>query len=189
MSKLIGRLKIGLIQNELKVFYVYLRTCSLHAVFSIFKREMFMQMEVVYFSRKMVICLKGQQVVQLRVKWKSSVTRLGDLSDFGQLFKVCGDNQFRQFLDNFCKGVKIFNFSIEIIFGNFLLVTPNGTQVRLFLKENTYLATPKGSKSSVAQWIHRLLLGIMIKKYYRPLLGALCQCDQIWRFFGLWATF
>ena len=44
-----------------------------------------------------------------------SVTSLGDLLDFGQLFKAFGNNIFVQvsyiptFLGNFCKGVKIFN--------------------------------------------------------------------------------
>ena len=54
-------------------------------------------------------------------RWvRVSETRLGDLLDFGQ----------PTFLSDFCKGVKIFNFSSEIIFGqlfwtfgNFLLVT------------------------------------------------------------------
>ena len=50
----------------------------------------------------------------------SSVTRLGDLIHFGQLFKACGINYFAQvahILGNFCKVVKIFHFSCEIIFG------------------------------------------------------------------------
>ena len=41
-----------------------------------------------------------------------SVTRLADLLDFGQLFKA--------FLGNFCKGVKIYHFSTQIIFGQLL---------------------------------------------------------------------
>ena len=48
------------------------------------------------------------------------VTILGDLLDFGQLFKVCGNNylpQIAYILGNFCKGVKIYHFSSEIIFG------------------------------------------------------------------------
>ena len=59
-----------------------------------------------------------------------SVTRLGDLRDFGQFFKAFGNNNFAQIshiLRQFCKDVKIFN---EIIFGqllktfcDFLLVT------------------------------------------------------------------
>ena len=40
-----------------------------------------------------------------------SVTRLGDLLDFGQLFKAFG-NKSPTFLGKFCKVVKIFNFSI-----------------------------------------------------------------------------
>ena len=49
-----------------------------------------------------------------------SVTRLGDLLHFGQLFKARGNNNLTQIaliLGNFCKGVEIFNFSCEIIFG------------------------------------------------------------------------
>ena len=49
-----------------------------------------------------------------------SVTRLGDLLHFGQIFKACGDNYFAQIthiLDTFCKVVEIFHFSSEIIFG------------------------------------------------------------------------
>ena len=53
----------------------------------------------------------------------SSVTRLDDLLPFGLLFKACVDNYFGQIahvLGRFCKGVKIFHFSSEIIFlGNF----------------------------------------------------------------------
>ena len=61
------------------------------------------------------------------------MTRLGDLLDFGQLFKAFGNNQFvkiSHILGNFCKCVKIYNFSSEIIFmqllltfGDFFLVT------------------------------------------------------------------
>ena len=55
---------------------------------------------------------------------KLSVTRLGDLLVFGQLFKAFGNNKFAQishtFLGNFCKGVKIYHFSSEIIFGQLL---------------------------------------------------------------------
>ena len=50
----------------------------------------------------------------------SSVTRLGDLLHFEQLFKACGNNYFTQIAHisvNFCKGFEIFHFSNEIIFG------------------------------------------------------------------------
>ena len=63
----------------------------------------------------------------------ASVTRLGDLLHFGQLFKAGGNNCFGQIahiVKQFWKGVKIIHFSSEIIceqlfktFGNFLLVT------------------------------------------------------------------
>ena len=53
----------------------------------------------------------------------SSVTILGDLLHFGQLFKACVNNYFTQIfhsLGNLCKGVEIFHFSSEIIFGQLL---------------------------------------------------------------------
>ena len=52
-----------------------------------------------------------------------SVTRLGNLLYFGQLFKVCGNNYFAQIthiLGNLCKVVEIFHFASEIIFGQLL---------------------------------------------------------------------
>ena len=62
-----------------------------------------------------------------------SVTILGHLLHFVQLSKVCANNyltQIAHILRHFCKGVKIFQSSSEIIFGqllktfgNFLLVT------------------------------------------------------------------
>ena len=58
--------------------------------------------------------------------WKAvvaSVTRFGDLLDFGQLLKPLATINLPQsplFLGNFCKGVKIFNISSEIIFGQLL---------------------------------------------------------------------
>ena len=63
----------------------------------------------------------------------SSVTRLGDLLDFGQPFKALATINLPKsptFLGNFCKGVKIIHFYSEInfrqllkIFGDFYLVT------------------------------------------------------------------
>ena len=53
----------------------------------------------------------------------SSVTRLGDLLDFGQVLKpLAAINLLKSptFLGNFCKGVKIYHFSCEIIFGQLL---------------------------------------------------------------------
>ena len=52
-----------------------------------------------------------------------SVTRLGDLLDFGNFSKLVATISLPDsttFLDNFCKGVKIFNFSGEINFGQLL---------------------------------------------------------------------
>ena len=50
--------------------------------------------------------------------------RLGDLLHFGQLYKAIDNNYFAQIayiLDKFWKGVKIFDFSCEIIFGQFFI--------------------------------------------------------------------
>ena len=48
----------------------------------------------------------------------ASVTRLGDLLDFGQPFKATINlPKSPTFLGNFYKGVKIINFSSEINFG------------------------------------------------------------------------
>ena len=56
------------------------------------------------------------------VNVKISVTRLGDLIPFGQLFKACGNNYFVQIahiLGNFCKGVKYCIFLVKSFLGNF----------------------------------------------------------------------
>ena len=52
-----------------------------------------------------------------------SVTRLGDLLDFGQPLKPWATINLSKsptFLGNFCKGVKVYHFSCEIIFGQLL---------------------------------------------------------------------
>ena len=52
------------------------------------------------------------------------MTRLGDFLHFGQLFKPLAPINLPKYptcLGNFCKGVKIYNFSGEIIFGQLLL--------------------------------------------------------------------
>ena len=51
------------------------------------------------------------------------MTRLGNLLDFGQLFKAFCNTYFAQIshiFGNFCKGVTIYDFSSEIIFGQLL---------------------------------------------------------------------
>ena len=76
------------------------------------------------------------------------MTRLGNLLDFGPRLKAFGNNYLPKsptFLVNFCKCVKIFHFSSEIIFGqllktfdNFFLVTLQpGTDVSLRHAEAT----------------------------------------------------
>ena len=51
-----------------------------------------------------------------------SVTRSGDLLDFGQLFKPLATinlPRFATFLGNVCKGVKIYHFLLKSFLGNF----------------------------------------------------------------------
>ena len=51
-----------------------------------------------------------------------SVTRLGDLLNFGQLFKACGNNycvQIAHILGHFCECVKKFPFLMESLLSNF----------------------------------------------------------------------
>ena len=55
--------------------------------------------------------------------YAASVTRLGDLLDIGQLLKPLATINLPKspiLLGNFFKGVKIFNFSSEIISGQLL---------------------------------------------------------------------
>ena len=61
------------------------------------------------------------------------MTRLGDLLDFGQLFKAFGNNYFAQISDIlFCKWVKIYHFwSTFIDIWRFFLVTLNIEQIIL----------------------------------------------------------
>ena len=52
-----------------------------------------------------------------------SVTRLGDFSTLGKFLKRLATINLPKsitFLGNFCKGVKIYRFSSEIIFGQLL---------------------------------------------------------------------
>ena len=66
-----------------------------------------------------------------------SVTRLGDLLDFEQLFKAWATVSLPKsptFLGNFCKKVsKIFNFSSEIIFGQLLKIFGDFLMVTLLI--------------------------------------------------------
>ena len=53
----------------------------------------------------------------------TSVTRLGNFLPFGQIFKAFGNTYFAQIshiLRQFCKGVKIYHLSSEIIFRQLL---------------------------------------------------------------------
>ena len=63
------------------------------------------------------ICVKNVSIFNICII--VSVTRLGDLLDFGQLFKTLWQQLFAQIshiLRQFCKGVKIYHFSTDIIY-------------------------------------------------------------------------
>ena len=49
-----------------------------------------------------------------------SVTRLGNLLDFSKPVAIISLPKLPTFLGNFCKGVKIYHFSSEILFGQLL---------------------------------------------------------------------
>ena len=62
------------------------------------------------------------------------MTRLGDLLDFGEHFKplvTINLPKSSTFLGIFCKGVKIYHFSSEIIFGQLLQTFGNSLLVTL----------------------------------------------------------
>ena len=53
----------------------------------------------------------------------TNVTRISNILDFGQLFKPLAAINLPKsstFVGNFCKGVQIYHFSSEIIFGQLL---------------------------------------------------------------------
>ena len=66
---------------------------------------------------------KVDQLSDLFNRMRDSVTRFGDFLDFEQLLKPLAEinlPKYPTFLGKFCKGVKIFHFSNEIIFGQLL---------------------------------------------------------------------
>ena len=69
-------------------------------------------------------CCYQLKYLQCLLCLQGSVTRLGDLLDFGRLYQsmrrqlVCPKSPI--FLGNFCKGAKIFNFSSEISWATFI---------------------------------------------------------------------
>ena len=69
----------------------------------------------------------------------NSVTRLGDILDFGQLFlkplATINLPQSSPFLGNYCKGVKIIHFISETFFGQIL---------KTFLSGHTDLKVERG---------------------------------------------
>ena len=89
--------------------------------------------------------IKSKPLISLNTT--TSVTRLGNLLDFGQIFQAFGNNHFPKsptFLGKFCRGAKIFNFSSEIIFGELLQTFGNFYLVTLTTTiKNPY--TPKPS--------------------------------------------
>ena len=83
---------------------------------------------------------------------RTSVTRLGNFLDFGQLSNYLATINLPKsptFFGNFCKGVKIYHFSSEIIFGQLLqtfgdifLVTQDRTNTQVMSRANFSVFTP-----------------------------------------------
>ena len=68
--------------------------------------------------------MNGKIYKETKRERESSVSRLGDLLHFGHLLKPVVTiilPKLPTFLGNFCRGVEIFHFSSEIIFGQLLL--------------------------------------------------------------------
>ena len=105
----------------------------------------------------------------------TSVTRSGDFSDDGQSL-ICPN--LPTFLGNFCKGVKIYHFSSEIIFGNFFwhltICFWSHWTWSMFLQIIRL--------SSVFAWTVQEWMGAIVKERVR---GA----SSVTRFLRLWATF
>ena len=94
----------------------------------------------------------------------TSVTRLGDLLHFEQLFKACGHNYFAQIshiFGNFCKVVKICNFSSEIILDNFF------RQLATFYRSHCEQITAFRITSHILQLLSRSVWpdGILLFQY------------------------
>ena len=73
--------------------------------------------------QKIFLLRSSTTLPHLHLSFQASVTRLGDLLHFGQLFRACGNNYFAQIaniLGNFGKVVEILHFASEIIFGQIL---------------------------------------------------------------------
>ena len=71
----------------------------------------------------------------------SSVTRLGNLLQFGQLFKACGNNYFAQIAHILVKVSKIFHFYSEIFFGQLFETFVNFLLVSLLTRYSFFLCT------------------------------------------------
>ena len=80
-------------------------------------------LKVSHIFSSLVTELKGGIHLRILTWLLSSVTRLGDLLDFGQVLKPLVTINLPKsptFLCNFCKGIKIYHFSSEIIFRQLL---------------------------------------------------------------------
>ena len=78
--------------------------------------------------------LKFETFGEIFLDFASSVTRLGNLLDFGQRLATTNLPKYLTFLDNFCKGVKIYLFSSEIQFGPLLKTFGDFYLVTLFAR-------------------------------------------------------
>ena len=91
-----------------------------------FDRQMIVSNQIESWQSVIVLIASEKEFVvteaqtHRRGQGTASVTRLGDLLNFGQVFKPLTTINLPKsptFLGNFCIGAKIFHFSSEIIFG------------------------------------------------------------------------
>ena len=110
-----------------------------------------------------------------------SVTRFGDYLHFGQPFKAGGNNQFTHIVRQFCKGVKIIQFSIEFIFGQLLQTFGDFYLVTLLMIEMLERTNSKieirvigtGKQQQLYSYIGRSYIGRYWQKLPRSLLSLL----------------
>ena len=114
--------------------------------------------------------------------------QIGDLLDFGQLFKALGNNKFAQIshiLRQFLKGVKIYHFMVKSLLGNFyrhlaiFFWSHCSAYATLFLAINLM---SKSSFVSLALFFNTLTT-LSLSFTYKHSHMHTSQCDQMDRLF------
>ena len=101
-------------------FYTYLH---LGIGLAIFNRKYTFNKQAVRLSKTHLIVAYFRYLPMVSLDVPSSVTRLGDLLDLRQVLKPLAEINLpksQTFLGIYCKGLKIYQFSSDIIFGQFL---------------------------------------------------------------------